>query len=73
MSALGMANVMALGGTVTWWAARILRRRGIEIPTRIGQAAVTTFLLLTFLFGATGLARGLSADSDWRGSVSRSA
>ena len=57
MSALGMANLMALGGAVTWWAARILGRRGIEIPTRIGRVAVTTFLLLAFLFGATGLAR----------------
>ena len=57
MSILGVANLSALGGAVAWWAARALRRRGIAMPARIGQAAVPVFLLVVFLFGTAGLAR----------------
>ncbi len=57
MSVLGMLNLAVLGGAVAWWAARALRRRGIAIPARIGPAPVTVFLLVVFVFGATGLAQ----------------
>ena len=57
MSAVGMTNVMVIGGAGVCWAAGILRRRGIEIPARMGSVTVAAFLLLVFLFGATGLAR----------------
>ena len=57
MSALGMVNLMVIGGAVACWTARILRRRGIALQTRIGPATVAAFLLLVFLFGATSLAR----------------
>ena len=57
MSALGMVNVMALGGAVACYVTRIPRRAGLAIPARVGPPTASAFLLLVFLFGATCLAR----------------